>query len=57
MPEPLQDKFDFLRLPQLDERQTKICNAVGVFLPNHKSPVMNVDRNLIHKASSINMIN
>ena len=51
------EKLDFLRLPQLDERQTQICNALGVFLPTHKSYVMNVDRNLIHNIPNINMIN
>ncbi|MBM3301322.1 MAG: hypothetical protein FJY85_15380 [Deltaproteobacteria bacterium] len=37
-------QFDFLRLPQLDERQTQICNALRVPPPTHKSPAMTVDR-------------
>jgi transposase len=38
------EQFDFLRLPDLDERQKEICNALKVPLPAHKSSLMNVDR-------------
>jgi transposase len=41
-------EFEFLRLPQLDQSQIQICNALEVCLPSHKSVIMNVDRSSIH---------